>query len=50
MIKNLCNLSNEKTQYFLSLIIGVLGKRCEGEGEGERGLNKLNQGEIIEIS
>ena len=27
-IKNLSNLSNEKLNTFLSLIIGVLGKRC----------------------
>ena len=26
MIKNLCNLSNEKLNTFLSLIIGVLGR------------------------
>ena len=30
-IKNLCNLSNEKTQ-LLSLITGVMGKRCGEEG------------------
>ena len=33
---------------FSSLIIGVLGKRCEGKG-GKESLNKWNQGEIIEI-
>ena len=29
--------------------IGVLGKKCEG-ARAEGGLNKLNQGKIIEIS
>ena len=42
MIKNLCNLSNKKLNTILSLIIGVLGKRCLGGG-GEKGLNKCNQ-------
>ena len=49
MIKNLCNLSNKKLNTLLSLIIGVLGKRCVGLG-GEKGLNKCNQGKIIKIS
>ena len=57
-IKNLSNLSNEKINTFLSLIIGVLGKKCvEGGGErgwkgggGERGLYKQNHGKSIEIS
>ena len=45
MIKNLCNLSNEKPNTLLSLIIGVLGRGvpvgvcvcvyvCVGRGEG----------------
>ena len=49
MIKNLCNLSNKKLNTILSLIIGVLGKRCVGGG-GEEGLNKCNQWKIIKIS
>ena len=49
MIKNLCNLSNKKLNTLLSLIIGVLRKRCAGEG-GEKDLNKCNQGKIINIS
>ena len=49
LIKHLPNLSNEKLNTFLCLIMGVLGKRCVG-GWGERGLNKWNHGKIIEIS
>ena len=48
MIKNLCNLSNKKLNTLLSLIIGVLGKRCVGGG-GEKDLNKCNHGKIINI-
>ena len=33
MIKNLGNLSNEKLNTLLSLIIGVLGKICGEQGE-----------------
>ena len=47
MIKNLCNLSNKKLNTLLSLIIGVLGKRCVGGGD-EKDLNKCN-GKIIKI-
>ena len=52
MIKNLCNLSNEKLNTLLSLIIGVFGKRCVWGWEegGEKSLNKQNQGIIIKIS
>ena len=32
MIKNLCNLSNEKLNTLLSLMIGVLGRGVWGEG------------------
>ena len=49
LIKNLSNLSNEKIHTFLSLTIGVLGKKCV-EGGGERGLYKQNHGKNIEIS
>ena len=48
MIKNLCNLSNKKLNTLLSLIIGVLEKRCVGRG-GEKDLNKCNNGKIIKI-
>ena len=48
-MKNLSNLSNEKLNTFLSLIMGVLGKRCVGR-DGERGINKWNYGKIIETS
>ena len=48
MIKNLCNLSNKKLNTLLSLIIGVLGKRCVGGG-GEKDLNKCYNGKIIKI-
>ena len=48
MIKNLCNLSNKKLNTLLSLIIGVLGKRCVGGG-GEKDLNKCHDGKIIKI-
>ena len=48
-MKNLSNLSNEKLNTFLSLIMGVLGKRRVGR-DGERGINKWNHGKIIETS
>ena len=47
-IKNLSNLSNEKRNTFLSVIIGVLEKSCMGEGVKVVLIN--NHGEIIEIS
>ena len=47
MIKNYTMM--KKLSTLLSLIIGMLGKRCGGKG-GEKGLNKWNQGKIIEIS
>ena len=51
MIKNLDNLSNEKLNTLLSLIVGVLGKICGKQGGGgEKGLNKWNQVKIIKIS
>ena len=40
----------KKLSTVLSLIIGVLGKRCWRGGEGQMGQNKWNQGKIIEIS
>ena len=50
MIKNLCNLSDEKTQYcFIANYRGV-GKEVLTWGEGQMGQNKWNQGKIIEIS
>ena len=48
MIKNLCNLSNKRLNTLVSLIIGVLEKRCLGGG-GEKDLNKCNHGKIIKI-
>ena len=42
MIKNLCNSSNEKTQYSF-----ILKQRCWERGVGERGLNKWNHGKSL---
>ena len=46
MIKNLCNLSNEKTQHFF-----ILNYRDVGEGMwaevAERHLNKWNRGRLL---
>ena len=50
MIKNFCNLSNEKTQYCFILNYRGVGEEVWGKGGGERGLNKWNQWNIIEIS
>ena len=49
MIKNLCNVSNEKTQYSFILDYRDVGEKVLGEG-GERGLNKWTQGKTNEIS
>ena len=38
----------QKISTFLYLIIGMLGKRCEGGVEG--GLSNPNQGKIVEMS
>ena len=43
-MKNLCNLSNEKTQ-LLSLITGVLGR--DVGGGGDRNLHKWNRGNML---
>ena len=41
MIKNLCHLANEKTQYYVILNCGSGGnKRAEGKAGVEYGLNK----------
>ena len=52
MIKNLCHCFCTKTQYSFTLDYrGVGEKVCKGEGVAvERGLNKWNQGKVIEIS
>ena len=48
-IKKLYWYFSTKYQYWY-LIIGKLGRRCEGAGVGEGDLSKWNQGKIIEIS
>ena len=46
MIKNLCNLSNEKTQHSFILNYRDVGEGMWGE-VAERHLNKWNQGKLF---
>ena len=46
--KNLRNLSDQKLNTLVFLMIGVLGNRSL-RGRGEKGLNKWNQRENIKI-
>ena len=46
--KNLCNLSDQKLNTLVFLMIGVLGNRSL-RGGGEKGLNQWNKGKNIKI-